>query len=558
MKIIRPTAITDNAGSFTRSTTATYFNSSGVLSTAAINVPRVNFAYNPDTTNWDTAGMLLEPARTNLCIRSQEIDNASWTKTGILAFGSGSTANAIAAPDGTTTADLVTEDTSTGVHEASIAATLTVSTAYAISIFVKAGTRNKFRIAGRISGTWSVFPQGIFDLSTSSVISSSGDRTAEITNVGGGWYRCTVYGTTTSIGTSGGILFNIIDSSNNTSYTGNGTGGLYVWGAQLEAGTFVTSYIPTTTASVLREADTCTGTGFIYSNLAETDYAAWVSGTTYALGDRVIRTTATTHAIYERVVAGAGTTAPEIDSTNWIRVGPTNRWSAFDDSPSTLSSNSEYVTYILKPGKINSVALLEVDAREVAINFYTDDGGLIEQQYYAYKNLSDNSGIGNWYEYFYEPFYYQTSFATTDMLNASLLDLPQYSNTILCVTVRKAGSTASVGVIATGIVYELGKTQNGMSLSIVDYSKKDTDDYGNTILVRRKFSKRVSATFFLYSSKVDVVSNLLTQYRATPVVWIGADAQYSSLVVYGFYRDWNIGIPNNIGSTCTIEIEGLT
>ncbi len=557
MKIIRPTAITDNAGSFTRSTTATYFNSSGVLSTAAINVPRVNFAYNPDTTNWDTAGMLLEPARTNLLTYSEQFDNAAWTKTSCSI-----TSNAISSPDGTTTADKLTWGNAITLPNSQLTRNTTVSglTSYVFSIFVKAAELSTFRISYIIRSTGPTYLGEIgytIDLSDgSAVFSGTGgtpptDYSCTVNNVANGWYRVSVIAKTTSdtVSVSGVVR-------NNS--TGDGTSGIYIWGAQLEAGTFVTSYIPTTTASVLRAADTCTGTGFIYSNLAETDYAAWVSGTTYAIGDRVIRTTATTHAIYERVVAGAGTTAPEIDSTNWIRVGPTNRWSAFDDSPSTLSSNSEYVTYILKPGKINSVALLEVDAREVAINFYTDDGGLIEQQYYAYKNLSDNSGIGNWYEYFYEPFYYQTSFATTDMLNASLLDLPQYSNTILCVTVRKAGSTASVGVIATGIVYELGKTQNGMSLSIVDYSKKDTDDYGNTILVRRKFSKRVSATFFLYSSKVDVVSNLLTQYRATPVVWIGADAQYSSLVVYGFYRDWNIGIPNNIGSTCTIEIEGLT
>ncbi len=552
MKLIRPNAITDAGGAFTRASTATYFNSSGVMASAAINTPRLNYTYNG--TSWINAGILLEPARTNLCIRSQEFDNASWTKTGLLAFGSGSTANAIAAPDGTTTADLVTEDTSTGVHEANLAITLTVSTAYSISIFVKAGTRDRFRLAGRISATWSVFPQGVFDLSTSSVVSSSGDRTAEIANVGNGWYRCTIYGTTTSIGTSGGVLFNIIDGSNNSSYTGNGTGGLYVWGAQLEAGSTCTSYIPTTTAAVTRSADVCTGSGYIYSNVAETDYTAWNSATAYIVGDRVIRTTATTHKVYERVVAGTTATAPESDPVNWIAVSPTNRWKLFDESPSTITTNSDTITYILKPGRSNSIALLELDASEIAINVYIND----ELTYYAYNDLVDNSTIGDWYQYFYEPFYYQTSLSVTDLLNAALLELTASNDMIVTITIRKPSTTVGIGALVLGIVYELGKTQNGMSLGIIDYSRKDTDDYGNTILVRRKYSKRIQATFFLYSNRVDTVSNLLTQYRATPVVWIAADAQYNSMVVYGFYRDWNIGIPNNIGSTCNIEIEGLT
>ncbi len=463
MKIIRPTAITDSAGSFTRSTTATYFDKDGILQTAAINVPRVNFVYNTTKSAWQTDGVLLEQAATNLLLNSATLSTQSVTTT---------------------------------------------AQSYTVSFF----------------GTGQIILSG----------------------TGAG----TLVGTHVNVKTS--LTFIATAGSLNITVTGS------VTKAQLESGTKATSWIPTAGTTVSRGADTVTGTGFIYSNIAETDYAAWVSGTTYALGDRVIRTTAAIHSIYERVVAGAGTTAPESDPINWIRVGPTNRWAVFDDSPSTLSSNPEYLTYIIKPGRINSLALLELEGTEVAVNLYA--GG--EQQYFAYNDLLNNENVGNWYEYFYEPFYYQTSLALSDLVNASLIDMPQYQDTILCITVRKASAQpatfpAKVGVVATGIVYELGKTQTGMSVSIVDYSKKDTDAYGNTVLVRRKFSKRVRATFFLYSSKVDVVSNLLTQYRATPVVWIGADAKYSALVIYGFYRDWDIGIPNNIGSTCSIEIEGL-
>lgn len=461
MKIIRPTAITDSAGSFTRSTTATYFDKDGILQTAAIDMPRVTFEYDVASSRWKCMGVLIEPAATNRVLNS---------------------------------ATAVTQNVTTTAQT------------YTLSFY---GTGQVVR-----SGT----------------------------------------STGTTIGTHANVRTVVTFTATAGTLTLTVTGSVTKW--QLETGSVATSYYPTAGAIATREADVITGTGFIYSNIAETDYAAWNPGTAYVTTptpDRVVRTTATTHSVYERVVPGTTATAPELDPINWIRVGPTNRWAAFDDSPSTLSRNTEYLTYILKPGAINSIALLELEGTEVAVNLYAAGA----QQYFGYTDLMNTESIGNWYQYFYEPFYYQTNLAVSDLVNASLLDLPHYGDTILCITVRKAGSTAQVGVVATGLVYELGKTQNGMSVGIIDYSKKDTDAYGNTILIRRKFSRRIRATFFLYSSKVDVVANLLTQYRATPVVWIGADANYSSLVVYGFYRDWDIGIPNNIGSSCSIEIEGL-
>ena len=69
------------------------------------------------------------------------------------------------------------------------------------------------------------------------------------------------------------------------------------------------------------------------SSVPETDHAAWVSGTTYAAGDRVIRTG--THRIYERLIPGAGTTPPESDSANWLDAAPTNRWAMFDGAVGT-------------------------------------------------------------------------------------------------------------------------------------------------------------------------------------------------------------------------------
>lgn len=352
----------------------------------------------------------------------------------------------------------------------------------------------------------------------------------------------------TGLGTNKKVTYTFTPSSGSTFFTVSGT----VNYAQLETGTISSSYITTTGSAATRAADTCTGTGLIYTNILENDYSVWNSATSYAVNDRVIRTT--THSIYEKVGGTAiNSNLPENVPNEWARVGPTNKYALFDESPSTLTTNNDIITYIFKPGRVNSLALLELEGVEVCVNLYA--GGI--KQFGGYTDLLNNNTVGNWYQYFYEPFYYQTSLALTDLVNAALLDLPIYSDSILTVTIRKPSGVVKVGAMITGVNYELGKTQQGMSISIADYSKKEPDDYGNITLVRRKFSKKVRGTFFLYSNKVDAVVNLLTQYRATPVVWIGIDSNYSSLVVYGFYRDWEINIPNNVGSICSIDIEGL-
>lgn len=548
MKFIRPNTITDAGGTYTRAAgTATYFNSSGVLTLGSTNVPRENYVYDETTSQWRLDGVLIEPAATNLVLQSAALNTSPWTGVAS-ATSAGTSIFGLSTWTIAKTLSSSSESRSQGVGSA------VVGDYYVLTIALLSGSSDKVDIgiyggstawSNSAAGAEVLSGPGILTITPSQSLVAISQLSASIPTI------VKVYRKFTS--TESVSVYIYPDNAYSTTLGAS----IKATMVQLERSATLpisTSYIPTTTATVTRPADTVAGTGMIYSSIAETDHAAWVSGTTYAIGDRVIRTTAPTHKIYERVVAGAGTTAPESDPVNWIEVSPTNRWNLFDESPSTITlSASETMSYILKPGRSNSFSALEVDATEIAVNVYISG----ERVYSGYTNMLNNENVGNWYEYFYEPFYYQTSLAVTDLLNAALLELPAATDMIITVTLRKAGGTPSIGALVTGIVYELGKTQNGMNLSIIDYSRKDTNDYGNTVLVRRKFSKRLSATFFLYSSKVDVVSNLLTQYRATPVVWIGADNNYNSLVIYGFYRDWNIGIPNNIGSTCNIEIEGL-
>ena len=210
--------------SFARASSGTYTDSAGVLQTAATDVPRFDHRITSTTTN--------------LATRSEEFDNATWVQTGLNAFGSGSVANAIAAPDGTVTGDLIEEDTSTGFHRVSqtlISGTISTGT-YTASVYVKANQRSRAYISlddnatGGVTAGFVLLTQA-FNITTAGSWSGS---TASIEDVGNGWFRISLTSTKGDGSSALTLHVGIAQINVNTiSYTGNGTAGLYVWGAQL-------------------------------------------------------------------------------------------------------------------------------------------------------------------------------------------------------------------------------------------------------------------------------------------------------------------------------------
>jgi hypothetical protein len=161
------------------------------------------------------------------------------------------TANAITAPNGTLTADKLVEDTSNNSHfVVNTAFTGTVAT-YSASIYAKAGERTWLNHRLWNGAVYSA--EAYFDL-TNGVVGTVVAGTATITPAGNGWYRCTVVGALTVAATCT-IDPAIAEADNDRSYLGDGTSGLYLWGAQVELGAFASSYIPTTATSITRNQD---------------------------------------------------------------------------------------------------------------------------------------------------------------------------------------------------------------------------------------------------------------------------------------------------------------
>jgi hypothetical protein len=217
--------------------------------------------------------LLVEEQRTNNLLRSEDL-TITWT-----ANRGSITSNAIVAPDGTTTADRFVESTANGVHGPVQTPVTTTAAAYTVSGFFRAGSRSivvmRFQdFATGLNGVGAEFNLSSGTISAPAVvIGAFTSPSATISDVGGGWYRCTVTGTanTTQCSlrietctTAGAFSAAFFQGS---SYTGDGSSYFDSWGYQLELGSFATSYIPTTTAAVTRSADVCQITGGDFSGL---------------------------------------------------------------------------------------------------------------------------------------------------------------------------------------------------------------------------------------------------------------------------------------------------
>lgn len=196
-------------------------------------------------------GLLVEEARTNICLRSDQFDQSPWALTGTAGpIG----VDAATAPDGRLVADRLIDSNAGGTDVVRVGQDVTIvdATTYTFSCYVKADGLD-WVLIWFDRGT-SVIAQ-FFDLTNGVIGTGSGSApdNAFIEDVGDGWFRCSITGV--SNGTAGELRIHLGDSDGDVTVALDGTSSIFLWGAQLEAGAFPTSYIPTVAASVTRNAD---------------------------------------------------------------------------------------------------------------------------------------------------------------------------------------------------------------------------------------------------------------------------------------------------------------
>lgn len=286
------------------------------------------------------------------------------------------------------------------------------------------------------------------------------------------------------------------------------------------------------------------------TNAVET-VAAWNAATNYTVGALALRTT--TNRIYECLIAGVSAVTPEASELlaiqGWLDTGPTNKQAVLDEQVNTKSTATTSLVFTVATGPCNSIALFGItNAYAAQVTVRSSLGGAVV---FTSTNTLDGTIINDWYEYFFE-----LGVPKPDLI---LTGIPPFYSAHATVTLTGfSGDKVGCGVFVAGNEFDLGVTQYGASAGIIDYSKKETDEFGNTLFVRRAYSKRMSVKLELPNSKLNKIQFVLAELRATPCAWMGAPvAGFDPLTVYGFYRDFSIDVEYFDHSLCNIEIEGL-
>ena len=279
----------------------------------------------------------------------------------------------------------------------------------------------------------------------------------------------------------------------------------------------------------------------------EEDYPEWSAGTTYALDAHVIL--ASTHRIYQSLQASNLNKSPVTQPLWWIDAGPTNRWACLDSSVSTQTKKATSIKYVLIPGTtINSIAALNLtNATGISITMTSVlGGGTVYNK--SIDLLSYPSSVG-WWDWFYGVRRSQTQ-------NVQI-DLPSYPDGIVTFELT-GGDALAMGVLLIGKQQRFGLgIQYGARVGIQDYSRKEKNEFGDTILVERAFAKRANFDLMISKGEVDTLQNFLSDIRATSCLWI-ASAEYESTTIFGFYKSFEILISYPTHSVCSIDLEGLT
>jgi len=291
------------------------------------------------------------------------------------------------------------------------------------------------------------------------------------------------------------------------------------------------------------------------SNIVEDDFSEYDAGTTYGVDDQII--VLATHRIYKSLIdANTGnyppdnltSDDPEANPIAWKDAGATNKWRVFDQVVGNQAELADSIEFEVTPGVIvDAIAFQNLEGTTAQVSMTDlDDGQVYDQEI----TLISTGNVFDWYDYFFAPI--------LKVRAAVLWDLPPYPDAAIAITISDVGGVAKCGEIILGQQRQLGTTMMGLGAGITDYSiKKYDDELESYDIEKRAYHKETSCNLRLNNYEIDDVYRILTDLRATPVVWVAIDG-YASFNVYGFYKDFQIEMSYANHSECSLEIEGLT
>lgn len=284
------------------------------------------------------------------------------------------------------------------------------------------------------------------------------------------------------------------------------------------------------------------GDALVTSSVTDTP-PAYNAATVYQAGDRV--QDPVQHREYES--AADNNSGKQLSNVGWwLDKGPTNRWRMFDQSIGTQTVVGEVLEVdVLVASRVNAVTLLNVEAAAAQITAFVGDRQVYDRTF----QLTAASGITDWYSYFFEPIELLSDLVVTD--------LPTFSRMKVRVRLTRPGGMVKIGALIVGQLKDLGLVEEGVTVRLTDFSRKEVDEFGNASLVPRAFARKLDARVLVDKDRVDSVRASMEQYRATSIVWI-ADDRWATTIVYGFFREFSTTFPCGPHVFCLLEIEGIT
>lgn len=289
----------------------------------------------------------------------------------------------------------------------------------------------------------------------------------------------------------------------------------------------------------------------VSTNVAESSLDEWNVATAYTVGNQVFYDPNDSLVYHEfEALTNQTGAVPAIGGTSdWLDLGPANARAMFDDRVGSQTLVDEELAVAVTPGAFfDTIALLNISACST-INVLIKDGETT-----LYDEDFDTSGHAeDWASYFFG--------GDEDNLSSLILN-PEifYASCTITITMTgSAGTNVGLGLLVIGRSRYLGETLYAPTIGIEDYSTKETDAFGNTYLVERPYADLVSAEFILDSVQVDNVRRELAKYRATPVLYDlnNAGSSYESLLVFGFFEQFDISLSFSTKSFCSLRVQSL-
>ena len=275
------------------------------------------------------------------------------------------------------------------------------------------------------------------------------------------------------------------------------------------------------------------------TNVTENDYAQWDVGTTYTIGQRVI--VLSEHAIYESLANSNVGNIPLLSPAYWAYVSKTNAYKAIDSKVSTMTINSETLTFEFPTSTAIAIAFLNVECKNIKVEILESENVVWEEER---EGTQRDSSTYNWYDYFFSGFVY---------VNEFVFEHPYRPSGTYRITLNNPSGVCKVGVMVSGKYFFVGNTTWGAKLGFNDYSKKETDEWGETYLKVGNFSDYFNGEILVDTPRLPIIRKVLREIRGKASLFITE----TNTSLYGWCREPELVWETQVKSIITFDIQGL-